>query len=58
MEKAVAHHCSLCPRALQPMEDRLRLDAFDASAASKTLAFSQHANGFQDIAARGPQMLE
>ena len=40
------------------MQDRIRLDAFDASDASKTLAFSQHANGFQDIAARGPQMIE
>ena len=40
------------------MQDRLRLDAFDASDASKAMAFGQHANGFQDIAARGPQMIE
>jgi hypothetical protein len=40
------------------MQDHIRLDAFDASDASKAIAFGQHANGFQDIAARGPQMIE
>ena len=58
MDEAVAHRCCLCARDLQPMQDRIRLDAFDASDASKAIAFGQHANGFQDIAARGPQMIE
>jgi hypothetical protein len=40
------------------MQDHVRLDAFDASDASQTIAFGQHANGFQDIAARGSQMIE
>jgi len=40
------------------MQDCIRLDAFDASDASQTIAFGQHANGFQDIAARGSQMIE
>ena len=58
MDEAVAHGCGLGARALQPMQDRVRLDAFDASDASQTIAFGQHANGFQDIAARGSQMIE
>jgi len=40
------------------MQDRIRLDAFDASDASQATAFGQHAHGFQDIAPRGPQMIE
>lgn len=58
MDEAVAHGCGLGARDLQPMQDRVRLDAFDASDASQTIAFGQHANGFQDIAARGSQMIE
>ena len=58
MDEAGAHRGCLCARDLQPMQDRIRLDAFDASDASKAMAFGQHANGFQDIAARGPQMIE
>jgi hypothetical protein len=58
VDEAVAHGCGLCTRDLQPMQDRIRLDAFDASDASQTIAFGQHANGFQDIAARGPQMIK
>jgi len=58
VDEAGADRCCLWVRDLQPMQDRIRLDAFDASDASKAIAFGQHANGFQDIAARGPQMLE
>jgi len=58
MDEAVTHSCCLCARDLQPMQDRIRLDAFDASDASQAIAFGQHAHGFQDIAPRGPQMIE
>jgi hypothetical protein len=58
VDEAVVHGCGLGARDLQPMQDRVRLDAFDASDASQTIAFGQHANGFQDIAARGSQMIE
>lgn len=57
MDEAVAHGCGWGARDLQAMPDRVRLDAFDASDASPTIACGQHANGFQDIAVRGSQRI-